>query len=341
MPPYDGGVERSLVHPDPVTALAGAVAEAAGAPVELERPSDPAHGDYATNVALQLAGQRRQAPREVAAGLVELVSALPAVERAEVAGPGFVNLVLGDEWYASALGEVLQAGDRFGSGSATMPERIQVEIVSANPTGPVTVASARNGAYGDSVARLLAFAGHTVEREYYCNDAGAQVDSFRASVDAVRRGEEPPEDGYRGAYVSELAATPGDPVAQMLERIEASLERFRVHFDTFERQTEVEAEIPLVLPLLDTFEADGAQWARTSAHGDDKDRVLVRSNGAPTYFAVDAAYVRRKYARGFDRLVYVLGADHHGYVCRLQALAEMLGHDANRLRCSSTSSFIS
>src|SRR3990172_7203586 len=226
---------------------------------------------------------------------------------------------------------MLAAGDGYGGGSAATRERVQVEMVSANPTGPITVASARNGAYGDCVARLLAFAGHEVEREYYYNDAGAQMDRFRASVDAVRRGEAPPEDGYQGAYVAELAADDGDPVPRMLERIEASLERFRVHFDTFERQSEIEAEIPATLPLLDTFEQDGALWARTTAHGDDKDRVLVKSNSEPTYYAADAAYVRRKYAKGFDHHVYVLGADHHGYVARLQALAEMLGHPRGSL----------
>jgi len=181
------------------------------------------------------------------------------------------------------------------------------------------------------VARLLAFAGHTVEREYYYNDAGAQMERFRESVEAVRRGEEPPEDGYHGAYVAELASVAGDPVPLMLKRIEASLERFRIHFDSFEQQTSVEAEIPEAVALLDTYEADGALWARTSAHGDEKDRVLVRSDGAPTYFAADAAYVRRKYTKGFDRLVYVLGADHHGYVGRLQALAEMFGHPRGSL----------
>ncbi len=199
-------------------------------------------------------------------------------------------------------------------------------MVSANPTGPITVAHARNGAYGDSVARLLAFAGHEVEREYYYNDAGAQMERFHASVEAVRRGEEPPEDGYRGDYVAELAALPGDPVPEMLRRIEATLERFRIHFDTWERESDFGAEVAEALPLLDTYESEGAVWGRTSAHGDDKDRVLVRSNGEPTYFGKDAAYIRRKLAAGFDRLVYVLGADHHGYVARLQALAEMLGY---------------
>ena len=152
------------------------------------------------------------------------------------------------------------------------------------------------------------------------------MDRFRASVEALRRGVEPPEDGYQGAYVAELAREAGDPVPRMLERIEASLARFRVHFDTFERESAVEAEIPAALAKLDTYEADGALWARTSAHGDDKDRVVVRYDGSTTYFAADAAYIERKFARGFDRLVYVLGADHHGYVARLAALAEMLGH---------------
>jgi arginyl-tRNA synthetase len=231
-----------------------------------------------------------------------------------------------DAWLAEALAEILDAGDSFGAGSATSREHIQVEMVSANPTGPLTVAHARNGAYGDSVARLLAFAGHTVEREYYYNDAGTQMERFRASVEAIRRGEDPPEDGYRGAYIEELAALPGDPVPAMLERIESSLERFRIHFDTWELESEFGAEVDEALPLLDTYEADGAIWARTSAFGDDKDRVLVRSSGEPTYFGKDAAYIRRKLSGGFDRLIYVLGADHHGYVARLQALAEMLGH---------------
>ncbi len=310
---------------DPVTALAATLATVAGADVGLERPSDPLHGDYATSVALRLAGERRRAPREIAADLATALASVSGVASAEVAGPGFVNIRLTDAWIADALEAVLAAGGSFGGGSAERPERIQVEMVSANPTGPITVASARNGAYGDAVARLLAFAGHTVEREYYYNDAGLQMERFRASIEAARRGKEPPEDGYRGAYVADLAAEPGDPVARMLGLIEASLERFRIHFDTFERQSVVEAEIPAALDELDTFDEDGARWARTTAHGDEKDRVVVRSDGEPTYFAADAAYIRRKYAKGFDRLVYVLGADHHGYVARLQALAEMLG----------------
>ena len=259
-------------------------------------------------------GERRQAPAEIAAQIVDAVLERGLVERAEVAGPGFVNLHVSDAWLVGALEELLAAGESYGAGSASVVERIQVEMVSANPTGPLTVGSARNGAYGDSVARLLAFAGHEVEREYYYNDAGTQIDRFRESVEASREGRDPPEDGYQGEYVKELAALSGDPVAAMLERIESTLERFRVHFDSWEKQSEVEVEIPEAIALLDTYEADGAIWARTSAHGDDKDRVLVRSDGVPSYFAADAAYIRRKFAKGLDRLVYVLGADHHGYV---------------------------
>jgi arginyl-tRNA synthetase len=311
---------------DPVGALTTALAEIAGVPVELERPADAAHGDSATNVALRLAGSRRAAPRDVAAELAEQIGGIVGVAGVDVAGPGFLNLTLADTWLAAALADVLAAGRGFGGGSAARAERVQVELVSANPTGPITVAAARNGAYGDAVARLLELAGNEVEREYYYNDAGAQMDRFRASVEAIRRGEEPPEDGYQGAYVADLAREDGDPVPRMLERIEATLARFRVHFDTFEKESAVEAEIPAALAELETYEEDGAVWARTSAHGDDKDRVVIRSDGSTTYFAADAAYIRRKFARGFDRLVYVLGADHHGYVARLAALAEMLGH---------------
>jgi arginyl-tRNA synthetase len=313
---------------DPVTSLA----EALGPDIELDRPSEQAHGDYATNAALKLAGARRQAPREIAADLASLAESLPQVERAEVAGPGFVNVFLADAWFASALAEILDAGDRFGGGGASPQLRIQVEMVSANPTGPLHVAHARNGAYGDSVARLLEFSGHDVSREYYYNDSGGQMDRFRASVEAVRRGEEPPADGYRGEYVRDLAAKPGDPVPEMLHRIEASLERFRIHFDSWERQSVVEQRLPELLPKLDTYEKDGALWARSSAYGDEEDRVLLRSGDrSPTYRAADVPYLVEKLERGLDRAIYVLGADHHGTRNWYAAVARMLGYDPGRV----------
>jgi arginyl-tRNA synthetase len=313
---------------DPVSSLASRH----GPGVTLERPSDAEHGDYATNAALRLAGARRQPPRELAAELVETAQELPEVGRAEIAGPGFVNLFLSDAWFADAVGEILAAGERFGGGWAEPKQRIQVEMVSANPTGPITVASARNGAYGDSVARLLEFGGHEVAREYYYNDAGAQMDSFRASVEAVRSGEKPPEDGYHGDYIADIAREEGDPVAAMRKHIEESLERFRIHFDSWANQSEIEQGVAELLPRLDTFEADGTLFARTSAYGDDKDRPLIRSSdGSFLYFAADVAYVQNKFERGFDKAIYVLGADHHGYVARLKAAAAMLGYDPERV----------
>ena len=314
--------------PDPVSKLA----EALGPDVVLERPSEAAHGDYATNAALKLAGARRLPPRQLAAELVELAESLPEVERAEVAGPGFVNLFLADAWFVDALTAALAAGDRFGAGSADPSLTIQVEMVSANPTGPLHVAHARNGAYGDSVARLLEFAGNDVSREYYYNDSGGQMDRFRASVDAVRRGEEPPADGYRGDYIRELASTSGDPVPEMLHKIEASLERFRIHFDSWEQQSVLEQRLPELLPKLDTYEKDGALWARSSAYGDDEDRVLLRSEDrSPTYRAADVPYLVDKLDREFDRAIYVLGADHHGTRQWYSAVARMLGYDPGRV----------
>ena len=315
-----------------VADLAAALGEAAGSEVEFERPSDPEHGDYATNVALRLAPARKRAPRELAEELAAAAAALPEVERAEVAGPGFLNLFLRPDWFGRALGEILDAGAAYGAGFADPRERVQVEMVSANPTGPIVVSAARNGAIGDSVARLLDFGGHQVEREYYYNDAGAQMERFRASVEALRRGEEPPEDGYQGEYVRDLTAIGGDPVPAMLERMEATLERFRIHFDSWTLQSVLEQRLPELLPRLDTYERDGATWARSSEHGDEQDRVLIRSEtGEPTYRAADVVYLVDKLERGFDRAIYVLGADHHGTRNWYAAVARMLGYDPARV----------
>ena len=311
--------------------LAAKLGELAGREVVLDRPKDSAHGDYATNVALQTARGVGSSPREVAEQLAERVLALPEVERAEVAGPGFLNLWVADAFVGEMLAEV---GRDYGGGWAERKERIQIEMVSANPTGPITVASARNGALGDSLARLLEFAGHRVEREYYYNDAGAQMDRFRQSVEAVRNGKPVPDDGYHGAYIADLAAKPGDPVPQMLERIEATLERFRIHFDSWARQSVLEQALPAILAELPTYESDGALFVRSTACGDEKDRVLVRSpekGGLPTYEAADIAYLKDKLERGYDLAVYVLGADHHGVAGWYEVVARMLGYDPTRV----------
>jgi arginyl-tRNA synthetase len=317
-----------------VSQLAAALSELVETEVELERPGDPVHGDYATNVALRLAPIRKQSPRELADQIAAAATGLPDVERAEVAGPGFVNLFLGPDWFGRALGEILEAGDSYGGGFAAARERVQVEMVSANPTGPIVVSAARNGAVGDCVARLLEFAGHEVEREYYYNDAGRQMDLFRASVEAMRRGEAPPAEGYHGDYLHELAAIDGDPIPQMLRSIEASLERFRIHYDSWALQSRLEERLPELLDRLPTYEHEGALWVRSTEFGDEKDRVLVRSadrGGLPTYEAADIVYLQDKLERGYDRAIYVLGADHHGVRGWYEVVARMLGYDPSRV----------
>jgi arginyl-tRNA synthetase len=314
-----------------VTRLAARIGAVIGLEIELERPKDPAHGDFATNVAMRSAKAAGKPPRELADELATKIAALEEIESAEVAGPGFINLRVGDRFLLDALGEM---GDGYGGGFVERPERVQVEMVSANPTGPIVVSAARNGAYGDCVARLLAFGGHEVSREYYYNDAGAQMDRFRESIDALRRGEEVPADGYRGEYVVELAREDGDPVPKMLASIERTMERFRIHFDSWVLQSTLEERLDEFLPRLDTFERDGALWARSSAYGDEQDWVLVRSSekgGTPTYRAADVVYLVDKLDRGFDRAIYVLGADHHATARWYAAIARMLGYDPARV----------
>ena len=319
------------VPASPLERLEASLGALAENEVALERPRDPTHGDYATNVALQAARGLGRPPREVAEEIAARAVDLPEIERVEVAGPGFLNLWVTDAFLGELLGEI---GAGYGGGWAEPGQRIQVEMVSANPTGPITVASARNGALGDSVARLLEFSGYEVEREYYYNDAGAQMDRFRSSVDAVRLGESVPPDGYQGAYIAEIAAEPGDPVPRMLEQIEATLERFRIHFDSWAKQSELEVGLDELLAGLSTYESDGALYVRSTEFGDDKDRVLVRSadkGGLPTYEAADIAYLRNKLERGYDRAIYVLGADHHGLAQWFATIARMLGYDPARI----------
>jgi len=322
----------------------------------LERPRQAEHGDYATNAAMLLAPVMGAKPREIADRLAkELADGLgDRLARVEVAGPGFLNLFLADAWYADALKHVLEAGDRFGAGGAESFKSINLEFVSANPTGPLHVGHARNAAYGDALARLLSFVGHDVTREYYINDFGSQVRNLGLSVQARACGEEIPEDGYQGEYVSTLALEIKDAadrpveevadeaVAMMLERAKDSLHAFGVEFDVWfsERSLHEErgGEPSAVRHAFDVlrerghlYEQDGATWLRTTEFGDDKDRVVQRSNGDYTYFASDIAYAQNKRERGFDHMIYILGADHHGYVARMKAAYQALGGDPDTL----------
>jgi arginyl-tRNA synthetase len=321
--------------------------------IALERPPRADFGDYSTNAALLLAPGLGAAPREVAQRLgVALESRLgSSLERFEVAGPGFLNLFLADSWYACVLAETLAAGEDFGAGGATAPERILVEFVSANPTGPMHVGHARNAAYGDALARVLAFHGHSVEREFYVNDAGSQVRKLGESVQALARGEEVSADGYRGDYVEQLVARLANAstmetaelgraaVAAMIGQIAASLSEFRVSFDVWTYESRLHegdpSPVARTLAILEqqghTYRHEGALWLRTTAYGDDKDRVLVRSSGEHTYFASDIAYHQDKRERGFDRQLDVWGADHHGYVARMKAAYAALGGDPAEL----------
>jgi len=332
---------------DPTSALREAIASSVaelhpGAlAVGLERPPRPELGDYSTNAAMLAAPLIGEPPRDLAARLIDGVAGRlgDSVERIEVAGPGFLNLHMSERWIRDAAALVAERGRSFGSGVVATPANALVEFVSANPTGPLTVASGRHLAYGDSLARVLEFAGHRVEREYYLNDAGGQIDLFGASIAARIGGTDVPEGGYEGAYVAELGerivAEHGPGLAReelgrlgvelMLAQIRATLERARVGFDSWASERallESGAVERAIAELRDrgvVYESEGAVWLRTSEFGDDKDRVLIRADGAPTYFAGDIAYHRDKLERGFDLLIDVLGADHHGYVDRMRA----------------------
>ena len=318
----------------------------------LERPPRPEMGDYSTNAAMLLAPLRGEKPRDVAEALRDSLAETLEGEasRVEVAGPGFLNLHLTDRWHRRAVAGILEAGAGYGQVPADPRERVLVEFVSANPTGPLTAAGGRGAAFGDSLARLFEATGQDVGREYLLNDVGGQVDRFAASIAARMRGEEPAEDGYSGDYVAELAselteegvaADDLDALARrgteaMRERIAATLDRFGVHFDVwFSERTlhdggAIEATVAELRERGHAYDRDGAVWLRTTDAGDDKDRVLVRAGGEPTYFAADLAYHRDKIGRGWERMVDPLGSDHHGYVARMKAGFAALGADPDR-----------
>jgi arginyl-tRNA synthetase len=349
---------------DSLTQLKDAVEQAARALREgertepapvLDRPPKPELGDYSSNAAMLLAGPLGEPPRAVAERLRERLEAelggSGRLERIEVAGPGFVNLFLADAWYLRALADLVEAGEELGPAPTEAPERALVEFVSANPTGPLHVGGGRHAAYGDAVVRLLQAVGHEVQREFYVNDAGAQVRNFADSIAARMAGEEPPEGGYEGDYVIELAqrireegVDPADREALglrgielVLEGVRGTLERFGVSFDTWfhERDLYTKGEVEEALARLadagHTYRSEDALWLRTTRFGDDKDRVLIRANGEPTYLTADLAYHWDKLQRGFERLIDVLGADHHGYTARIRAAVEALGGDPDAL----------
>ena len=344
-----------------VTAIRAAVA--AGelsvdipAQVTVERPKNKDHGDYATNVALQLAKPAGRPPREVADVVASHLRAQPGFDQVDVAGPGFLNMTLSQSAQGELARTIVTAGADYGRSDVLAKERVNLEFVSANPTGPVHLGHTRWAALGDSLHRLLEAAGADVISEHYINDAGVQMQRFAESLYAAAHGEPTPADGYAGDYIDDVARelVEADPallqldrdaaVAEFLERgyalqlqqMKDSLARFGVTFDVWfsERTLHEGGAVAHAIDVLrgqgHVFDADGAVWLRTTDFDDDKDRVLIRSNGEPTYFAADAAYYINKRERGFDRCVYMLGADHHGYVNRLRAISACAGDDPDR-----------
>jgi arginyl-tRNA synthetase len=326
--------------------------------VGIERPANPDHGDWASNAAMQLAPIARSAPMRIAEALIAHFEPPPSIASVEAAPPGFINLRLDPEWVAAQVGPILAAGASYGRATPMDPKRINVEFVSANPTGPLHVGNARGAFVGDVLSRVLSAAGHEVIREYYFNDFGAQVVNLGLSVLARHRGTPLPEDGYRGDYVDGLAAeVPAEVLAaaeagpddqglivgrwaseQVRAGIESSLARLGVHFDVWKDEGSlhdegwVERAVARLREAGHVYEAEGATWFRSTSFGDDKDRVIHRSNGQPTYFASDIGYVTDKFARGFDELIYIWGADHHGTVARVRNAAEAMGYDREAVR---------
>ncbi|WP_341717389.1 arginine--tRNA ligase [Micromonospora sp. FIMYZ51] len=322
----------------------------------VERPRNPEHGDYAATLALQLSKKVGVPPRELAAALAAQLASTPGIKSVEIAGPGFLNIRLDAAAAGQLARTIVETGAEYGRGDRLAGLKINLEFVSANPTGPVHIGGVRWAAVGDALSRLLRATGAQVGTEYYFNDAGSQIDRFARSLLAAAKGEPAPEDGYGGAYLGEIAAevTARRPdvleladtaaqevfrvegVALMFEEIKSSLRDFGVEFDTYfnEKDLHDRGELELALTRLreqgHVFDADGATWLRTTDFGDDKDRVLRKSNGEWTYFAADCAYYLDKRERGFDRVVIMLGADHHGYLGRMKAMAACFGDDPDR-----------
>lgn len=336
-----------------VLAERGLDASALPPAVTVERPRNPEHGDYASNLALQVGKKVGANPRELAGWLAEAVAQADGVAAAEVAGPGFINLRLEASAQAAVIDNVLDAGDGYGHSAALAGHKINLEFVSANPTGPIHIGGTRWAAVGDALGRLLSTQGAAVEREYYFNDHGAQIDRFASSLIAAAKGEPTPDDGYAGDYINDIAAqvlqqapaalTLSDADAHetfreigvdlMFTHIKESLHDFGTDFDVYTHEDSmhtsgrVDQAIARLRESGNIYEKDGASWLRTSAFGDDKDRVVIKSDGKPAYIAGDIAYYLDKRQRGFDLCIYMLGADHHGYIARLKAVAAAFGDD--------------
>ncbi|MGE0726583.1 MAG: arginine--tRNA ligase [Acidimicrobiia bacterium] len=336
-----------MIQDDLRSAIASALATLgvdAPAAIALERPARKEHGDWSTNVALASAKAAKRNPRELAGQLVTALEAaqVPHVSSLEVAGPGFVNFHLAPSWLHEVLRTVVIEGEAgYARPDLGGGKRVNVEFVSANPTGPLHAGGGRWAAYGDALVNLLNHCGYRADREYYLNDRGVQMTLFGRSLAALKAGEPVPEDGYKGQYLEEWAAempADADPVEWGYERVKRdlreTLDAAGVHFDTWFSERSLVADGAIAATLADlaarhaTYEADGAVWLRSTDFGDDKDRVLVKSDGEPTYLLPDIAYHRNKFERGYEQLIDIWGADHHGYVARLKAGVQALGHDA-------------
>jgi arginyl-tRNA synthetase len=319
--------------------------------VVVERPKNREHGDWATNVAMQHAAKANLKPREFAELLAKKLETSDGIESVAIAGPGFINLFVSDSAAGSLAKEIVELGKNFGLGNSMSGQKLNLEFVSANPTGPIHLGGTRWAAVGDSLARILQSQGAKVVKEYYFNDHGAQIDRFAISLLAAARGEPTPEDGYAGAYIQEIATAivkqnpsvlnlPSDQaqeqfrqlgVEMMFEQIKQSLHDFGVDFDVFFHENSlyatgaVEKAVEKLRSLGHMFESDGALWLRSSSFGDDRDRVVIKSDGNASYIAGDIAYYLDKRSRGFDRAIYMLGADHHGYIGRMQAVCAAFG----------------